>query len=58
MTLFSGYGRTLTRDEEAGLVVEEVLDAVSGIGFATTYTDPELLERGHRTLARHRAAHT
>lgn len=53
----AGYGRTLTGAEEARLVIDAVLDAVSGISFGASHGDPELVERGHRTLARLRAEH-
>jgi tRNA A-37 threonylcarbamoyl transferase component Bud32 len=52
---FDGYGRRLTKDERARLLVETVLDAVSGIAFGSKTGDPELVERGHRTLVRCRA---
>lgn len=53
----AGYGRQLTAAEEARLVIDAALDAVSGISFGTTHGDPELVERGRRTLARLRAEH-
>lgn len=49
---FNGYGRRLTEAEEAHLAAVAVLDAVSGIGFGSRLGDPELVERGRRTLAR------
>lgn len=49
--LFAGYGRALTDVEEAHLAAESVLDAVSGIGFGIAVGDPEVVERGRRTLA-------
>ncbi|MEU3175670.1 hypothetical protein [Streptomyces sp. NPDC007000] len=52
---FDGYGRRLTEEERARLLVETVLDAVSGIAFGSTTGDPELVERGRRTLLRCRA---
>ncbi|WP_037834443.1 phosphotransferase [Streptomyces albus] len=52
---FDGYGRRLTEDERARLLVETVLDAVSGIAFGSMTGDPELVERGRRTLLRCRA---
>lgn len=52
---FAGYGRRLTEDERARLLVETVLDAVSGIAFGNKTGDPELVERGRRTLLRCRA---
>lgn len=48
----AGYGRTLTGPEEARLAVEAALDAMSGIQFGIAHGDPELVERGRRTLAR------
>ncbi|MEV7108991.1 phosphotransferase [Streptomyces atroolivaceus] len=51
-----GYGRPFTPDEEAQLTVLSVLDAVSGISYGAAHDDPELVERGRRTLARLRAA--
>ncbi|MFE0779026.1 phosphotransferase [Streptomyces sp. NPDC058861] len=52
---FDGYGRRLTTDEKARLLVERVLDAVSGIAFGSKAGDPELVARGRRTLLRCRA---
>ncbi|MFF9436862.1 hypothetical protein ACF1BP_24365 [Streptomyces sp. NPDC014735] len=52
---FDGYGRRLTEPEGARLLVETVLDAVSGIAFGSKTGDPELVERGRRTLLRCRA---
>ncbi|KAA6215651.1 NUDIX domain-containing protein [Streptomyces filamentosus] len=49
---FTGYGRRPTPAEEAHLVAGAALDAVSGIAFGTRTGDPELVERGRRTLAR------
>nr|WP_024127225.1 phosphotransferase [Streptomyces sp. F8]AHE39961.1 NUDIX hydrolase [Streptomyces sp. F8] len=51
-----GYGRPFTPEEEAQLTVLSVLDAVSGISYGTAHGDPELAERGLRTLARLRNA--
>ncbi|MFD9771678.1 phosphotransferase [[Kitasatospora] papulosa] len=51
-----GYGRPFTPEEEAQLTVLSVLDAVSGISYGTAHGDPELVERGLRTLARLRTA--
>jgi aminoglycoside phosphotransferase len=51
----AGYGRRLTRPEQERLVVEAALDSVSGIRFGAAHGDPELVERGRRTLARLRA---
>jgi len=51
----SGYGRSLTPAEEARLVIDIALDAMSGIQFGAAHGDPELVERGHRMLARLRA---
>ncbi|WP_445525419.1 phosphotransferase [Streptomyces cyslabdanicus] len=53
----SGYGRHLTAAEEARLVIDTALDAVSGIAYGTAHGDPELIERGRRTLTRLRAEH-
>ncbi|MGW8360044.1 phosphotransferase [Streptomyces wedmorensis] len=47
-----GYGRPLTGAEETHLVASAALDAVSGIAFGTRAGDPELVERGRRTLVR------
>lgn len=51
----AGYGRPLTATEEARLVIDAALDAVSGIAYGVAHNDPELTERGRRTLARLRA---
>ncbi|MEW2488537.1 phosphotransferase [Streptomyces sp. NPDC048411] len=53
----TGYGRPLTGAEEARLVIDMALDSVSGIAFGVAHGDPELVERGRRTLARLRAEH-
>ncbi|MER5202506.1 phosphotransferase [Streptomyces sp. NPDC002825] len=53
-----GYGRPLTVTEEAHLVASAALDSVSGIAFGTRTGDPELVERGRRTLARLRTGIT
>ncbi|WP_442818445.1 hypothetical protein [Streptomyces sp. NBC_01237] len=53
----AGYGRTLTAAEEARLVIDAALDSVSGIAYGAAHGDPELVERGRRTLARLRAEH-
>ncbi|MFF1798384.1 NUDIX hydrolase, partial [Kitasatospora sp. NPDC058263] len=53
----AGYGRQLSETEEEHLAVHQVLDAVSGIQYGAANEDPELLERGRRTLARMRATH-
>ncbi|WP_328455518.1 phosphotransferase [Streptomyces sp. NBC_00386] len=53
----AGYGRSLTDAEEARLGIDMALDAVSGIAFGVAHGDPELVERGRRTLARLRAEH-
>ncbi|MFF7097756.1 phosphotransferase [Streptomyces rubradiris] len=50
--LLDGYGRSFTPEEEDQLTVLSVLDSVSGI----SHGDPELVERGLRTLARLRTA--
>lgn len=52
--LTAGYGRPLTAVEEAHLTALSVLDALSGIQYGAAHGDPELVERGRRTLARHR----
>ncbi|KAB1982863.1 phosphotransferase [Streptomyces triticiradicis] len=54
--VMDGYGRPFTPAEEARLTVLSVLDAVSGISYGTAHGDPELMERGLRTLARLRIA--
>lgn len=54
--VMDGYGRRFTPDEEAHLTILSVLDSVSGISYGTAHGDPELVERGRRTLARLRAA--
>ncbi|MGW2955883.1 phosphotransferase [Streptomyces eurythermus] len=54
--VMDGYGRRFTPDEEAHLTVLSVLDAVSGISYGAAHGDPELVERGRRTLARLRTA--
>ncbi|MFD7916776.1 NUDIX domain-containing protein [Streptomyces sp. NPDC059752] len=53
----AGYGRSLTGAEKARLVTDMALDSVSGIAYGTAHGDPELVERGLRTLARLRAEH-
>ncbi|MFH8634900.1 phosphotransferase [Streptomyces lydicus] len=53
----AGYGRSLTAAEEARLVIDAALDSVSGIAYGAAHGDPELIERGRRTLARLRAEH-
>ncbi|WP_221354654.1 phosphotransferase [Streptomyces beigongshangae] len=53
----AGYGRSLTATEEACLVIDAALDSVSGIAYGVAHRDPELVERGRRTLARLRAEH-
>lgn len=52
--LTAGYGGPLTPVEQEHLAVLSVLDAVSGIRYGVAHADPELVERGRRTLARHR----
>ncbi|MFJ6783847.1 NUDIX domain-containing protein [Streptomyces yangpuensis] len=52
-----GYGRALTPVEELRLDCEAAFDAVSGIAYGTSYDDPEVTERGHRTLRRLHATH-
>ncbi|WP_243088153.1 aminoglycoside phosphotransferase family protein [Streptomyces sp. 891-h] len=51
----TGYGRKLTPVEEERLAIDSALDALSGIQYGAAHGDPELLERGPRTLARLRA---
>ncbi|MGZ0198757.1 hypothetical protein ACNFR7_00805 [Streptomyces sp. RM1] len=53
--LLTGYGRPLSPAEEEHLIVLSLLDAVSGIQYGAAHGDPELVERGRRTLARLRA---
>ncbi|MFD8316221.1 phosphotransferase [Kitasatospora purpeofusca] len=55
--VMAGYGRKLSAAEEQHLVVHQVLDAVSGIQYGIGHGDPELVERGRRTLAQLRATH-
>ncbi|MFD7861355.1 phosphotransferase [Streptomyces sp. NPDC059783] len=50
--LLDGYGRSFTPEEEDQFTVLSVLDAVSGIAYGTAHKDPELVERGLRTLGR------
>ncbi|MFC9930114.1 phosphotransferase [Streptomyces sp. NPDC127190] len=54
--VLDGYGRAFTREEEARFTVLSALDSVSGISYGAAHGDPELVERGRRTLARLRAA--
>ncbi|WUI43239.1 aminoglycoside phosphotransferase family protein [Streptomyces zaomyceticus] len=54
--VMDGYGRPFTPEEEAQLTVLSVLDSVSGISYGAAHGDPELVERGRRTLALLRAA--
>lgn len=56
--VMDGYGRPFTAAEEAQLTILSVLDAVSGISYGTAHGDPELVERGRRTLAWLRAEHS
>lgn len=58
VAFLAGYGRSLTGSEEARLVIDMDLDAVSGIAFGVAHGDPELVERGRRTVARLRAEHS
>ncbi|MFF0551029.1 phosphotransferase [Streptomyces sp. NPDC004311] len=53
----AGYGRALTPVEELRLDCEAAFDAVSGIAYGTSHEDPEVTERGHRTLRRLRTQH-
>ncbi|MEU9303293.1 hypothetical protein [Streptomyces sp. NPDC048269] len=52
-----GHGRPLTPAEELRLDCEAAFDAVSGIAYGTSHDDPEVTERGHRTLRRLYTAH-
>ncbi|MFF4344929.1 phosphotransferase [Kitasatospora sp. NPDC001540] len=54
--LADGYGRPFTAAELEYLAVLEALDAVSGVQYGAACGDPELLERGLRTLTRLRTA--
>ncbi|MCX4546888.1 hypothetical protein [Streptomyces sp. NBC_01565] len=54
--MVDGYGRPFTSAEEAQLTVLSVLGAVSGLSHGADHRDPELLERGLRTLTRLRAS--
>ncbi|MFE1558332.1 phosphotransferase [Streptomyces sp. NPDC058734] len=47
-----GYCLILTPEEELRLDCEAAFDAVSGIAYGTSHGDPEVTERGHRTLGR------
>ncbi|MDF6066755.1 hypothetical protein H8R03_33180 [Streptomyces sp. JH010] len=38
-------------------MIDAALDSVSGISYGLAHGDPELVERGQRTLARLRAEH-
>ncbi|MCZ0975879.1 phosphotransferase [Streptomyces albulus] len=49
---FTGYGRPLTPLEAEHMECEEALDALSGIAYGLTHDDPEVVERGRRTLRR------
>ncbi|MGP3690303.1 NUDIX domain-containing protein [Streptomyces sp. IBSNAI002] len=51
-----GYGRPLTPTEELRLECETAFDAVSGIAYGISHDDPEVAERGRRTLLRLHAA--
>ncbi|MER5890774.1 phosphotransferase [Streptomyces sp. NPDC001941] len=55
--VMDGYGRALTPLEEQHVYALSLLDAVSGIQYGALHADPELLERGRRTLARLSATH-
>lgn len=48
----NGYGRPLDPDEELRLDCEAAFDAVSGIAYGMSHGDPEVTERGRRTLLR------
>ncbi|MFJ3832287.1 phosphotransferase [Streptomyces sp. NPDC090046] len=51
-----GYGRPLTPTEGLRLDCEAAFDSVSGIAYGHSHHDPEVVERGRRTLRRLRAA--
>ncbi|MGW4506886.1 phosphotransferase family protein [Streptomyces sp. NPDC004436] len=53
-----GYGRLLTPVEELRLDCEAAFDVVSGIAYGTVHGDPEVTERGHRTLRRLHTVHS
>ncbi|MFE1875602.1 phosphotransferase [Streptomyces sp. NPDC059496] len=55
--VMDGYGRPFAPEEEVQLAVLSVLDAVSGISYGTSHGDPEVTERGHRTLRRLHTIH-
>ncbi|WP_327327587.1 NUDIX domain-containing protein [Streptomyces sp. NBC_01210] len=48
----AGYGRPFTAVEEERMECEAAFDALSGLGYGHTHGDPEVAERGQRTLAR------
>lgn len=50
--IFDGYARSLSPDEAQALQGLSALDALSGIQYGAAHGDPELVERGHRTLYR------
>ncbi|MGW7332429.1 phosphotransferase [Streptomyces sp. NPDC054840] len=52
-----GYGRPLTPVEELRMDCESAFDAVSGIAYGAGHDDPEVAERGRRTLYRLHCAH-
>ncbi|CAL9603266.1 hypothetical protein SUDANB120_05485 [Streptomyces sp. enrichment culture] len=45
-----GYGRPLSPAEELRLACASTFDAVSGIAYGSSHTDPEVTERALRTL--------
>lgn len=47
---FTGFGRQLTPGEVRRLECEAALDAVSGVAFGSANGDPEVVQRGLRTL--------
>ncbi|MFD5757695.1 aminoglycoside phosphotransferase family protein [Streptomyces sp. NPDC127044] len=49
---FEGYGRELADKEERSLRCLAALDAVSAISWGVPHHDPEIVARGHATLAR------
>lgn len=54
---FAGYGRSLLPAESARFVVDAALDSVRAISCGFAHGDPEVVERGRRTLDRLRTEH-
>jgi 8-oxo-dGTP diphosphatase len=50
--LFDGYSHELSPNEAQALKGMSALDALSGIQYGAAHGDPELAERGQRTLHR------